>query len=122
MAFEVEADPEKNRITVTLTGFATIDDVTRFEQELHRAHDMLHKDGGAHQLLYDVSAATIQSQDVVQALRDLAAHSPAKAACALVNASALAGRQLERIFSGIEVHRSKDRQDAESWLDMQAAR
>ncbi|MFB0872631.1 MULTISPECIES: hypothetical protein [unclassified Sphingobium] len=121
MAFEVEADPERNRITVTLTGFATIDDVRRFEQDLQRAHDLLPQQRGPHQLLYDVSAAKIQSQDVVQALRDLAAQSPTKAAFALVNASALAGRQLDRIFTGIDVRRSKDRHDAEIWLDAQVA-
>ena len=122
MAFEVEADPEKNRVIVTLTGFATVDDVRRFEQDLQHAHDLMPKHRGAHQLLYDVSGAKIQSQDVVQALRDLAIQSPSKSAFALVNASALAGRQLDRIFSGIDVHRSSDRREAETWLDGQIAR
>lgn len=104
-----------------MTGFATIEDVKRFEQELQRARDRMPKNSGAHQLLYDVSRATIQSQDVVQALRDLAIHSPLKSAFALVNASALAGRQLDRIFSGIDVHRCRDRREAEIWLDGQTA-
>jgi len=122
MAFEVQADPEKNRISVTLTGFASIDDVNRFQQELDRAHALLPKHRGPHQLLYDVSAAKIQSQEVVQALRDLATRSTAKSAFALVNASALAGRQLARIFAGIDLHRSADRHEAEAWLDAKLGR
>ncbi len=120
MGFEVQTNPEKNRIIVTLTGFATLDDVKRLEQELLRADDLLPKFRGAHQLLYDISGATIQSQEVVDALRDLATHSPAKSAFALINTSALAARQLDRIFLGIDLHRSRDRHEAETWLDRQA--
>jgi len=56
---------------------------------------------------------------VVQALRQLALASPPTSAFALVNASTLAGRQLNRIFSGIDIHVSSDRADAISWLDAQ---
>jgi hypothetical protein len=117
--FEVQVDPQKNRIVVALTGFASIDDVRQFEYDLRHAYSMLPTHKGHHQLLYDVSGAMIQAQAVVEALRDLAIHSPPKSAFALVNASALAGRQLGRIFSGINHHSSMDRRDAENWLDGQ---
>lgn len=117
--FEVQVDPEKNRIVVALTGFASIEDVRKFEHDLRNSYSMLPTHKGDHQLLYDVSGAMIQAQAVVEALRDLAIHSPPKSAFALVNASALAGRQLGRIFSGINYYSSKGRRDAENWLDSQ---
>ncbi len=101
---------------------ASLDDVKQFELDLERAVEALPTYRGPHQLLYDVSGATIQSQDVVQALRRLALASPRTSAFALVNASALAGRQLGRIFSGIELHISADRDAAVSWLDSKSVR
>ncbi len=122
MAFEVRAEPERNRIHIKLEGFASLDDVKQFELDLQRAVDALPNYRGPHQLLYDVSEAKVQSQDVVQALRQLALASPRTSAFALVNASTLAGRQLNRIFSGIDLHVCTDRADAVSWLDAQAVR
>ena len=119
MTFEVETDARKNRIIVTLTGFATLETVRRFEADFRRALDRLSPRRGAHQLIYDVSRAKIQSQDVVDALRQLALHSPRTSAFALVNASALAGRQLRRIFDGMEVQICRERQSAIDWLDAQ---
>ena len=119
MAFEVRAEPERNRIHITLEGFASLDDVKQFARDLQRAVDTLPTYRGPHQLLYDLSEAKVQSQDVVQALRQLALASPPTSAFALVNASTLAGRQLNRIFSGIDIHVSSDRADAISWLDAQ---
>jgi len=121
VAFEVQAEPERNRIHITLEGFASLDDVKQFERDLQRAIDTLPNYHGPHQLLYDVSEAKVQSQDVVQALRQLALASPRTSAFALVNASTLAGRQLNRIFAGIDIHVSTDRNAAVSWLDAQAA-
>ena len=122
VAFEVRAERERHRIHISLVGMASLEDVERFERDLRRAVDSLTAYRGPHQLLYDVSGATIQSQEVVQALRRLALASPRTSAFALVNASALAGRQLNRIFSGIDLHIAVDRDDAVSWLDAQAAR
>jgi hypothetical protein len=120
VVFEVRAEPERNRILVTLEGFASLDDVKQFERDLQRAIDALPTNRGPHQLMYDVSAAKIQTQDVVHALRELALASPRTSAFALVNASALAGRQLGRIFFGIDARVSPDRGDAIRWLDAQA--
>ncbi|GAA0332648.1 hypothetical protein GCM10009087_48570 [Sphingomonas oligophenolica] len=120
MAFEVRAERERNRLHISLVGMASVDDVKQFELDLQRAVDALPAYRGPHQLRYDVSGAAIQSQDVVQALRLLALASPRTSAFALVNGSALAGRQLRRIFSGIDVHTSADRDAAISWLDSQA--
>ena len=119
MAFEVEADAIRNRLQITLSGFASMRDVKRFKGELDEALASLPARRGPHQLLYDVSGATIQSQDVVRALRQLATESPRTSAFALVNASALAGRQLERIFSGADYHVCEDRAQALQWLDDQ---
>jgi len=122
VAFEVRAEPERNRIHITLEGFAALDDVKQFARDLQQAVDTLPTYRGPHQLLYDVSEAKVQSQDVVQALRQLALASPRSSAFALVNASTLAGRQLNRIFSGIDMHVSSNRADAISWLDAQGVR
>ena len=122
MAFEVRAEPERNRIHITLEGFASLDDVKQFARDLQQAVDTLPTYRGPHQLLYDVSEAKVQSQDVVQALRQLALASLRSSAFALVNASTLAGRQLNRIFSGIDMHVSSNRADAISWLDAQGVR
>lgn len=119
MAFEVRADQRANRIYVTLSGFASIDDVAAFGRELDLALSHLPSHRRPHQMLYDVSEAKIQSQDVVQALRRLALQSPRTAAFALVNPSALAGRQLSRIFEDIPVEVCRDRAAAAAWLDAQ---
>jgi hypothetical protein len=119
--FEIHVDKLRHRLHITLTGFASMEDVRQFEGELQRALDRLSTHRGPHQLLYDVSAAKIQSQDVVHALRELALRSPRTSAFALVNASALAGRQLARIFHGAAFHPCADREEAIGWLDAQAA-
>jgi len=119
-AFHVHVDVTRNRLDVTLAGFATMDDVVRFDRDLRQAFEQLSVHCRPHQLLYDVSAAKIQSQEVVHALRELAARAPRTSACALVNASALAGRQLQRIFVGAKPHVCKDRATAIAWLDAQA--
>jgi len=41
VAFEVQAEPERNRIHITLEGFASLDDVKQFERDLQRAIDTL---------------------------------------------------------------------------------
>ena len=122
MAFDVRADQQTNRIYITLSGFATIEDVTAFGRELEHAVGRLQSYRGPHQMLYDVSEAKIQSQDVVQALRELALQSPRTSAFALVNASALAGRQLSRIFDGIPVEVCRNHAEAAQWLDAQVSR
>ena len=122
MAFEVHVDIKRNRLNITLTGFASMDDVRRFDEDLRQAFARLPTHRGPHQLLYDVSGAKIQSQDVVHALRQLALRSPRKSAFAVVNASALAGRQLSRIFLGGDARICRDRDDAIRWLDAEAAR
>jgi hypothetical protein len=117
VAFEIHVDTERNRLSITLTGFASMDDVRRFDDDLRRAFTELPSHRGPHQLLYDVSGAKIQSQEVVNALRQAALHSPRTSAFALVNASALAGRQLSRIFLGAAAHVCQDRDAAVRWLD-----
>ena len=121
MAFEVHVDAERNRLNITLTGVALMDDVRRFDEDLRQALVRLPTHRGPHQLLYDVSGAKIQSQDVVFALRQLARHTPTSA-FALVNASALAVRQLSRIFLGAAAQLCHHRDDAIRWLDAEAAR
>ena len=122
MAFHVEVDESRNRLIVTLTGFASMGDVKQFEALLRQAFTRLATGRGPHQLLYDVSAATIQSQDVVQALRELAIEAPPRSELALVNASALAGRQLGRIFAGSDFRLCADRNEAVRWLNEQGVR
>ena len=117
--FEVQVETARNRIYVALTGFASLEDVQQFENDLKRALDRLPANRGPHQMLYDVSGAQIQSQDVVRALRRFALDCPPTSAFALVNGSALAGRQLSRIFRGIAVHACGDREEAVKWLNAQ---
>lgn len=119
--FSVETDLRRNRVLITLQGFATCEDVERFRQDLASALGSLPTHRGLHQILYDVSRASIQSQDVVFALQDIAAHSPKSSAFALVNASALAGRQLKRIFSGGNLHVFEEREAAIAWLNSRSA-
>ncbi len=115
--FSVETDLGRNRVLITLVGFATFQDVERFRLELVYALSTLPAHRGPHQILYDVSQAKIQSQEVVSALHDIAANSPKSAAFALVNASALAGRQLRRIFVHANFHIFEERHKAILWLN-----
>ena len=115
--FEVTADCAANRLYVTLTGFASADHVERFGRDLATALLALPRERGSHQLLYDVSSAKIQSQEIVAAMRELVRATPKVSAFALVNASALAGRQLRRIFAGLDPMIFQRRDDAIAWLD-----
>jgi len=119
--FEVEVDCARNRLYVSLSGFALIASIEQFDADLRAALAALGRGREPHQLLYDVSAAKIQSQDVVSALRMLVRRSPRTSAFALVNASALAGRQLRRIFEGAGPVIFADRASAIEWLDRQSA-
>ncbi|TCM02926.1 hypothetical protein [Sphingomonas sp. PP-CC-3G-468] len=65
---------------------ASLDDVEQFERDLRRAVDSLPAYRGPHQLLYDVTGATVPSQEVVQALRRLALAFPRTSAFVLINA------------------------------------
>ncbi|WP_157035858.1 hypothetical protein [Sphingobium chungbukense] len=117
MAFRVEIEPGRNRVRITLSGFATIDDVYQMERDFLSSLSRMPKNGAMYQLLYDVSEARIQSQEVVAELHDLCRRSPRVSACALVNASALAGRQLGRIFEGLGPTIFNDYGAAVEWLD-----
>lgn len=115
--FRVQVQQAVNRIVIQLTGFATLDDVARFRRDLDAAFEALSHHGSQHQFLYDASEARIQSQEVVEALRALVLRSPRSDAFALVNASALAGRQLGRIFADVKLRTFGNLQEATVWLD-----
>ena len=109
----------RQRIHVTLSGFALSVHVRQFERDLVVARQGISATSGGYQVLYDVSSATIQSQEVVAQLRQLVRTSPPTSAFALVNASALAGRQLRRIFAGREPVIFDSVDEATAWLDSQ---
>ena len=117
--FSVQADRLRRRLVVKLRGFAKSADLPVFEDDLAKAEETLGGRDGTLQLLYDVSDAQIQSQEIVAALRRIAIRSSKRKAIALVNGSSLAGRQLRRILSGADYREFASFEEAAAWLDAQ---
>lgn len=117
-SFSIELDPPRDLVRIRLSGFFSVDDVTRFQAELLLAHKRLRcgRRGGP-LTINDISGMAIQSQDVVArwgAFLADPAHRSRR--LAFVVGSSLARMQLQRAIGGRDARVFTDAAEAERWL------
>jgi len=116
--FSIDLEPSRDFIRVRLSGFFSVEDIERFQAELHSAHRRLGcSSRGGPLTLNDISGMAIQSQDVIakwQAFLTNPAHRSRR--LAFVVASALARMQLQRAIGDRDAQVFTNAQEAEQWL------
>ena len=115
----IETDGDASRITVTFTGFLSMEEIESFKAELIGAVRALRTIGKQQTILYDYTDALIQSQEVIQAVKQFATENEFNSRkVALYSASQLAKSQARRIAEGNSHYGLfDDRAKAIAWLD-----
>jgi hypothetical protein len=115
--FSIRVDPVHNIVRIRMSGFFTAEDIEAFLAERARAHRQLRCGPNEHLTLNDVSEMKIQSQEIVEAFREmLAAPEYRSRRLAFVSGSTLARGQLLRAATGRNVRCFDDAASAEAWL------
>jgi hypothetical protein len=115
--FSIRVDPVHDIVRIRMAGFFTADDIETFLGERRKAHRLLRCGPNQHLTLNDVSEMKIQSQDIVEAFRDmLAAPEYHSRRLAFITGSTLARGQLLRAAAGRNVRCFEDVASAEAWL------
>jgi hypothetical protein len=117
-SFSIDLDLPRDLVRVSLSGFFSVDDIARFQDELLVAHRRLGsgvRDGPL--TLNDVSGMMIQSQDVIARWGTFLADPAHRSRrLAFVVASALARMQLQRVIVGRNARVFTNAVEAEQWL------
>jgi hypothetical protein len=121
--FTIDIDPRRDVVRIRLSGFFSVDDISRFQTELLLAHKRLScgRKGGP-LTINDISGMMIQSQEVVTrwgAFLADPAHRSRR--LAFVVGSSLARMQLQRAIGEREACVFTDAAAAEKWLFADAA-
>ncbi|WP_186728940.1 hypothetical protein [Sphingomonas panacisoli] len=115
--YSVTADPARDLIRITLSGFFGADDLAAFGDSLAAAHRNLTCGANRHVTLVDASAMKVQSQDTVAAFRgvlaDPAFHSRR---LAFVVDPTLLRSQVRRALDGRAAQSFGNTAAAEAWL------
>jgi hypothetical protein len=115
--YSVTADPARNLIRIRMSGFFTSDDIQGFLDARQRAHAELTCPRNAHVTINDLRGMKIQSQEIVEAFREmLAAPGYRSRRLAFVVSPTLARTQLMRAVAGRDVRFFQDSLMAEAWL------
>jgi hypothetical protein len=115
--FTVRAEPSRDLIRITMSGFFNADDVQAFYEERAAQHARLTCGPNQHVTLNDVSAMKVQSQEVVAAFQDLLADAAYRSRrLAFVVDRTLARSQLMRALNGRTAKCFENRVTAEQWL------
>jgi hypothetical protein len=115
--FTVRAEPSRDLIRITMSGFFNADDVQAFYEERAAQHARLTCGPNQHVTLNDVSAMKVQSQEVVAAFQDLLADAAYRSRrLAFVVDRTLARSQLMRALNGRTAKCFENRAEAEQWL------
>lgn len=115
--FTICAEPSRDLIRITLSGFFTADDLAAFEQRLATAHCDLLCGPNRHLTLADLSAMKVQSQDMVDAFRGLLADpSYHSRRLAVVVDPTLLRSQVRRALDGRAAQWFASKTMAEAWL------
>ncbi len=117
----VNTNRSRRMLTLTASGFLSLDDVTSGAQGIHDGIAELGGDPQDHVTLYDLSAVDVASQDVVLLFRDFMAN-PAYASMlgrkiAFVTGSSLFTMQLRRVAKDVgQIEIFTERLSATRWL------
>ena len=115
--FTVCAEPARDIIRITLSGFFGAEDFAAFQQSLIAAHRQLTCGPNRHVTLIDTSAMKVQSQDMVAAFRDVLADPTLHSRrLAFVVDPTLLRSQVRRALDGRAAQWFASKTMAEAWL------
>jgi hypothetical protein len=116
-SFAFDVDPGRNLIRIRMGGFFTPDDITAFLESRNTAHRQLTCAPNQHVTLNDLRDMKIQSQEAVDAFRELLADPAYRSRrLAFVMGKTLARTQLFRALDARAARCFEDAGEAESWL------
>lgn len=95
--YKISVDAERHLVAVVLTGMLTVDEVDVYMCDLRQAI-IKAAIASDYSIVIDVSACTIQTQDMIQAMAMRMASMPKARAIAVISISALARMQVRRLF------------------------
>lgn len=117
-SFKVIAEPEKDLIQLTMSGFFTESDIRRMRADLIVALTELHCLPNQHKTLCDIREMKIQSQESVTLFQQLVGSEPVRSRLlAFVTSATLARLQARRLTSREGVQFFSDMQEALKWLE-----
>ncbi|MES2096423.1 MAG: hypothetical protein V4459_06660 [Pseudomonadota bacterium] len=115
--FTVQADPERDLIRISMSGFFSPDDIQAFFDARAVEHAKLHCGPNQHLTLNDLTAMKVQSQEIVAGFQSLLADPAYRSRrLAFVVSRTLARSQLMRALNGRDAKCFEKRADAEKWL------
>ncbi len=116
-SYSIDADPARNLIRIRMSGFFTLEDIDGFLEARRAAHAQLTCPRNAHVTINDIRDMKIQSQDIVDAFREvLAAPDYRSRRLAFIVSPTLARTQLMRAIAGRNARCFEDGWKAEAWL------
>lgn len=121
--FSFQVDPSRDLVRIRMGGFFTLDDIGAFLAARHEAHKQLACGRNQHVTLNDIRDMKIQSQEIVDAFREmLAAPDYRSRRLAFVVGPTLARTQVMRALDRREAQCFEDMWRAEAWLLAKNAR
>jgi hypothetical protein len=113
--YRIAIDAPRRLVEVVLSGMLSVDEVGRYMSELRGGIDAA-AIGNDYAITVDVSACSIQTQDVIQAMGARMATMPKARAIAIVSESALARMQIRRLFHQPYARVVATQDDALAWV------
>ena len=115
--FSFQVDPSRDLVRIRMGGFFTLDDIGVFLAARHEAHKQLVCGRNQHVTLNDIRDMKIQSQEIVDAFREmLAAPDYRSRRLAFVVSPTLARTQVMRALDQRDAQCFEDMWRAEAWL------
>lgn len=114
--FTIEAEPARNLIRMTLTGFFDIETIEAFSVTLYAAVARLGCAPNQHIVLCDISGCSLQSQAAVAAFQKVLSEGNRSRRVAVVSGSSLAWMQARRILDRDELACFEMEPEAMQWL------
>jgi hypothetical protein len=115
--FTFEVDPSRDLIRIRMSGFFTPADIEAFLKARRDAHARLLCAPNRHVTLNDLREMKIQSQEAVDAFREILADPAYRSRrLAFIVSSTLARAQLGRALASRQARTFQDPTEAEAWL------
>jgi hypothetical protein len=115
--YSIDVDPARNLVRIRMSGFFDHDDIQGFLEARRAAHARLTCPRNAHVTINDIRDMKIQSQEIVDAFREMLAQPAYRSRrLAFIVSPTLARTQLMRAIAGRNARCFEDPWAAEAWL------
>ena len=112
--YTITVDADHEVVEVVLGGLMSVEETAAYIADLKRQL-MLHR-LRSYAMVIDVSACTIQTQDMIEAMRGHMAGMPKARALAVVTGSSLARMQVRRLFTQPYARITATFEDGRAWV------